>query len=110
MNPATKTEFPALTDVVSVYSGKAGKCCCGCSGTHRVASAHRQAAAKSRGYAVDDDEVSDRSVKLIYKKVEAAFELAYHGGAAVAGIRLGNDGPDCWSVDIGNRTLCVYTR
>ena len=73
MNTATRTEFPALTDVVSVYSGKAGKCCCGCSGKHR-ASAHRQVAAKSRGYAVDDDEVSDRSVKLIYRKVKAAFD------------------------------------
>jgi hypothetical protein len=101
VNTATGTEFPALTDVVSVYSGKAGKCCCGCSGKHRVASAHRQAAAKSRGYAVDDDEVSDRSVKLIYRKVKAAIE---------AGNDEGNRGPDCWSVDIGNRTLCVYTR
>jgi len=29
-----------IETVASVYSGKAGRCCCGCSGNHRYASAH----------------------------------------------------------------------
>jgi hypothetical protein len=58
-----------LKDVVSVYSGKAGKCMCGCSGKHTYASAHREWASKNRGYAIDDDEVSDRTVKIIFNKL-----------------------------------------
>lgn len=58
--------------VASVYSGKPG-CMCGCLGKHTYASAHRDAASKRRGYKVDDDEVSDRTVKLIVGKINAAI-------------------------------------
>jgi hypothetical protein len=61
-----------VSKVQSVYSGRDGRCCCGCSGTHKTASAFRAAHSKSRGYPVRDEEVSDRSVKLICNKINAA--------------------------------------
>lgn len=54
--------------IMSVYSGKHG-CCCGCVGKHTTASAHRETNSKDRGYPVTDDEVSDRSVKIIFNKI-----------------------------------------
>ena len=51
-----------LGKVMKVYSGKPG-CMCGCNGHYRVASAH----AKAAGY--DADDVSDRSVKIIFNKI-----------------------------------------
>lgn len=58
-----------LARVSSVYSGINGRCCCGCSGKHTYASAHQEWASKNRGYEVTDDEVSDRSVKIIVNKI-----------------------------------------
>jgi len=45
----------------SAYSGRPG-CACGCRGTYIYASAHRERMGRERGYALTDDEVSDRSV------------------------------------------------
>lgn len=56
--------------VKSVYSGTNGKCCCGCSGKHTYASAHVMEVGAKRGYAVQDDQISDRTVNLICNKVE----------------------------------------
>lgn len=61
-------------DVLSVYSGRPG-CCCGCRGKHSYASATRDEASAERGYAVADDEVSDRSVATILRKVLSMPEL-----------------------------------
>ena len=58
-----------LDNVASVYSGKVGRCCCGCSGKHTYASALRDEASKSRGYEVRDEEINDRTVKMIFNKV-----------------------------------------
>lgn len=58
--------------VVKVYSGKANACACGCSGKYSYASQFRDVGSKGRGYKVDDDEVSDRSVKLIVNKLNKA--------------------------------------
>jgi hypothetical protein len=55
--------------LISVYSGINGKCCCGCAGKYRYASAYRVLAGVQRGYAVRDEEVSDRSIKIISNKV-----------------------------------------
>ena len=52
-------------DVVSVYSGKDGYCCCGCSGEHTYSSLHRALGQTRRGYEISDTEVSDREVKRI---------------------------------------------
>lgn len=62
------TKQVSLSEVSSVYSGKPG-CCCGCRGKHTYTQTHRQAASKSRGYEVTDDEVNDGVVKQIVGKI-----------------------------------------
>lgn len=69
-----------IEQVSSVYSGRDGKCCCGCSGKHRYASAHREWAGENRGYKVSDEDVSDRSVKLLVNKMNAHLGVAYCEG------------------------------
>ena len=58
-----------IQKVASVYSGINGRCCCGCAGKHTYASANRPWSSKNRGYRVRDEEVSDRTVKLIVNKM-----------------------------------------
>lgn len=71
----------ALEKVSSVYSGKNGKCCCGCSGKHSYASQHREFASSRRGYNVTDKEISDRSVKTIVNKMNNyPGEIIYENG------------------------------
>jgi len=50
-------------DIMQVYSGKDGMCCCGCSGDHRYNSEHLKMAAKDRGYSISKDEVNDKKVR-----------------------------------------------
>ena len=54
-------------DVESVYSGKNHKCCCGCAGNHRYNSLYAEAADKSRGYALDVEDVNDKQVRKVLK-------------------------------------------
>ena len=54
--------------VTRVYNGKIG-CMCGCNGKYSTNPAHQEAVGKWRGYPVSDDECSERSVKIITKKV-----------------------------------------
>lgn len=75
-----------LENVVSVYSGRVNACCCGCAGKHTYATAHRDFGGESRGYPVKDDEVSDRGVKTIFKKMAelgARDVTAFDDGMAV---------------------------
>jgi hypothetical protein len=58
-----------INNVMSVYSGKNGRCCCGCSGKHTYASQYHAIASKDRGYKVDEDEISDRTVKMIVNRM-----------------------------------------
>lgn len=60
-----------LDRVASVYSGKPGKCCCGCSGKHTYASKHREWSSETRGYLVADFEVNDKTVAKIVAKLNA---------------------------------------
>ena len=65
----TKQEKPEhkIEDVKSVYSGKNGRCCCGCSGNYRYPSSLTpEAFKKSHGYELDPKEVSDRQVRRIF--------------------------------------------
>jgi len=55
--------------VVSVYSGKAHTCCCGCAGKHTYASSYRDEASKRRGYSVEDHEINDAVVKRLYHRI-----------------------------------------
>ena len=52
-----------LEKVVSVYSGKSGMCCCGCSGKHTYASKYNDRGKEIRGYDISENEVSDTIVK-----------------------------------------------
>ena len=85
-----------LDNVASVYSGKAGRCCCGCSGKHTYASALRAEASKSRGYEVRDEEVNDRTVKIIFNKLmKNEFEKI---------------SDTCYSYETGSRLYVVYLK
>ena len=55
---------------MSVYSGRDGKCCCGCAGKHSYTEAHREVAGKNRGYTVDDDDVNDKMVRRVIKLIK----------------------------------------
>ncbi len=101
-----------IDQVMSVYSGKAGKCYCGCSGNHRYARAHREAAGKDRGYAVSDDEVNDTQVKKVFNLVKASFSIPEN-------VRPGNEPFSIqeeagkafvthFTVEVGSRSYTVY--
>ena len=57
-----------IKNVTRVYNGKIG-CMCGCNGKYSTNPAYKEEVGKWRGYAVSDDECSERSVKIITKKV-----------------------------------------
>ena len=66
----------AVDRAVSVYSGRPG-CACGCRGKHIYASAQVAAQSKRRGYEIRPEEVSDRSVALMVKKVNRLLAEGY---------------------------------
>lgn len=88
------TKIRALTtnDIQSVYSGKDGKCCCGCSGKHSYSLKFREQAGKHRGYKIDDDEINDRMVTRVLNIVKSAdadiLDLGDSYVAAALGGRL----------------------
>lgn len=55
----------SLDDVRRVYSGKRGKCMCGCAGKYSRAKRWQREESENRGYPVEDNECSDREVKRI---------------------------------------------
>lgn len=85
-----------INQVKSVYSGKPGRCCCGCSGIHRYAKDHRNWASKNRGYTVTDDEINDRFVKKVVNIINANIEVA-------------DVGVNNTSVEMNNRLYVAYT-
>lgn len=88
-----------LDNVASVYSGKRGMCCCGCAGKHTYASALRDEASKSRGYVVRDEEVNDRTVKMIFNKVMKAY---YKDVTKIS--------DTCYSYETDTRLYVVYLK
>ena len=105
-----------VAQVMSVYSGKAGKCYCGCSGIHRYARAHREIGGINRGYAVSDDECNNAQVKKVFNIVKANFAYDHET------CREGNQpfsiqdqpSPDGkgfvthFSVELGDRSYTIY--
>lgn len=83
-------------EIIQVYSGISNRCCCGCSGKHRYASKYRAWSSKHRGYSVKDEEVSDRSVKIITNKVLNSPDVQHEGNHSF--------------VDNGRRILIVYYK
>lgn len=84
-----------LDNVFKVYSGKPG-CMCGCNGKYKMASAHAVFAAAERGYAVDADDISDRSVKIIFNKIIKNPAHKYDADA------------NCIYVETATRNLVAY--
>lgn len=94
--------------VLSVYEGRDGRCCCGCSGAHvyRSDPGMRALAGSSRGYVVTDDEVDDaefgRIVAEIVEDVECGFLDAWsedHVATVVGGtVRIAYLAPEVPSV------------
>ena len=69
----TQQEFVAsLTekDIMSVYSGVNGKCCCGCSGKHTYNPLYQALASENRGYGVGQEECNAKTVKAILNKIK----------------------------------------
>lgn len=81
--------------VRSVYSGKYGKCFCGCSGTHYYNPKHKVEASQNRGYDVDDDEINIKIVIHVLRIIQSMPDLA----------KL-EDG--ILSLDIGNKAYAAY--
>jgi len=52
-------------EILYVYSGKANKCCCGCSGNYRYNSKHIELGTRDRGYKISQDEVNDKQVSKV---------------------------------------------
>jgi hypothetical protein len=77
--------------IVSVYSGRAGKCCCGCSGKYWYSSRHSQTAA-TRNTPVSDRQVA-RVLGIIQRHASDAHLLR-----------------NCVSLQIGNRLYNAYFR
>ena len=88
----------------SVYSGTRGKCCCGCSGNHRYASAYVDESTKNRGYDIDSNEVSDRSVKTVFNKIKKNFEE----GVSDAYLNVSEAFGTSIALLHGNRTYVLY--
>lgn len=86
-----------LDNVASVYSGKRNMRACGCAGKHTYASTLREEASKSRGYKVDDDEVNDRTVKMIFNKVTKSPDITKISDT-------------CYYIDTDTRTYVVYLK
>lgn len=85
-----------LEQVMSVYSGRNGACCCGCAGTHSYASAHRDAGSKNRGYPVDDEDINDRQVTRVFNLIQK--------NAAIAQVDL----PSNISIVLEKRLYVIY--
>lgn len=59
----------ATTDSIeSVYSGKDGKCCCGCAGTHRYNSKHAR-------HDHERDSINDKQVAKVLRVVQDGVAL-----------------------------------
>ena len=87
----------ALSEVLSVYSGKQG-CCCGCLGKHFYHEdvALRAEGGKRRGYPVQDEECSDKQIKRILGIINRGLDSEDNG--------------DHVSLLIGKRLYVVYRK
>lgn len=89
---------PTIDNVISVYSGAKG-CMCGCLGNHRYNPAFVEEAAKRRGYSVDEDEVSARSIKTVITKLKKAGPQTDEGNEK-----------EYLFAEAGNRVYVVYFK
>ena len=90
-------------DVLSVYSGIDGRCCCGCSGKYSYNSQYRQEAGRKRGYPVSDEDVSDRMITRVLNILRKAYE------ANPRSLEI-DDKTGYVSTTIGGRLYTAYLR
>jgi hypothetical protein len=86
----------AFTDIASVYSGRAHRCCCGCSGKHYYNSTLTKSASAWRGYPVLSEEINNRMVTRVLRKIQRNVTEA----------KLFEN--DHVSVTLGNRLYVAY--
>jgi hypothetical protein len=87
----------AMSNVTRVYNGKIG-CMCGCNGKYSTNPAYREHVGTERGYPVSDDEVSERSVKIIAKKVLTNPNAVWEGNCVFVEDRVANKIQVVWFV------------
>lgn len=94
-------DFQAIVpaQVRSVYSGKAGKCMCGCAGKHSYNPAHQAEGSKARGYAVGEEELSAAQVTRVLRVIQSE---------AAQGRAEFDIGGEWISARIGNRDYTAY--
>ena len=78
-----------LNKILKVYNGKVG-CMCGCNGYYKVPAVNKDLAGKERGYEYDEDDVSDRSVRIIAKKVLSNPNVVFENNYAFVEDRARN--------------------
>lgn len=67
------------TDIMSVYSGVNGKCCCGCSGKYTYNPLYQAIASENRGYGVGQEECNAKTVKAILNKIKKNVDQMKEG-------------------------------
>lgn len=87
-----------VADLLSAYNGKAGKCACGCSGTHSYVAANRAEAEAHRGYAISDDEISDVRAANVLRKLQRNADAVEKLSDTI------------YSLVLGTRMYVVYLR
>jgi hypothetical protein len=94
MTTVQKLDKLTLNVVAQVYSGKPGKCACGCSGKYFNAAAHIAEINKSHGYDCSED-INEKMVKKIFHLLQSVADTAEDFGNG-------------FSVKISNREYNVY--
>jgi|SRR5882672_7491400 len=56
--------------IMKVYSGKDGKCSCGCAGKYSYNSKYVTEGSKDRGYEVSHDEVNDKQITRVLNTIK----------------------------------------
>jgi hypothetical protein len=63
------------SDVLNVYSGKDGKCCCGCSGKYSYNSKRVEEGSKERGYTVDPEDCNDKMISKVLALMKGNLDV-----------------------------------
>lgn len=78
-----------VSKILKVYNGRIG-CMCGCKGYYKVPAVNKDLASKDRGYPYSDEDVSDRSVSIIAKKVLSNPNVVFENNYAFVEDRVNN--------------------
>ena len=78
-----------INNILKVYNGRCG-CMCGCQGKYSYTKINQDLATQDRGYTVSDDECSDRSVKIIARKVLSNPNVKFEDNYAYVEDRANN--------------------